>query len=122
MGWLDLIFKNQAMATRDKGQGQFVNDLLRTEFHKYVYLNSIRMHVLTKVVSRKFMQKFIKVGVGYSPITMNANFLFAVTEALYIHVVIFGVQALRLYPWPLTSRCIPTYKKEADRHLNLSYY
>jgi len=38
----DLIFKNQAMATRDKGQGQFVNDLLRTEFHK------------------KFMQKFIK--------------------------------------------------------------
>lgn len=31
----DLIFKNQAMATRDKPQGQFVNDLLRTEFHKY---------------------------------------------------------------------------------------
>jgi protein CWC15 len=38
----DLIFKNQAMATRDKGSGQFVNDLLRTEFHK------------------KFMAKFIK--------------------------------------------------------------
>ncbi|THV06659.1 Cwf15/Cwc15 cell cycle control protein [Dendrothele bispora CBS 962.96] len=38
----DLIFKNQAMSTRDKGQGQFVNDLLRTEFHK------------------KFMSKFIK--------------------------------------------------------------
>ncbi|KIM76630.1 hypothetical protein PILCRDRAFT_98712 [Piloderma croceum F 1598] len=38
----DLIFKNQAMAARDKPQGQFVNDLLRTEFHK------------------KFMQKFIK--------------------------------------------------------------
>jgi protein CWC15 len=33
---LDLIFKNQAMASRDKPQGQFVNDLLRTEFHKYV--------------------------------------------------------------------------------------
>ncbi|KIK60785.1 hypothetical protein GYMLUDRAFT_73634 [Collybiopsis luxurians FD-317 M1] len=30
----DLIFKNQAMSTRDKPQGQFVNDLLRTEFHK----------------------------------------------------------------------------------------
>uniref|UniRef100_A0A0W0FSK5 Cwf15/Cwc15 cell cycle control protein n=1 Tax=Moniliophthora roreri TaxID=221103 RepID=A0A0W0FSK5_MONRR len=29
----DLIFKNQAMDTRDKPQGQFVNDLLRTEFH-----------------------------------------------------------------------------------------
>ncbi|KAJ3797148.1 Cwf15/Cwc15 cell cycle control protein [Lentinula aff. detonsa] len=39
----DLIFKNQAMNTRDKPQGQFVNDLLRTEFHK------------------KFMSKFIKV-------------------------------------------------------------
>ncbi|KAG7091303.1 hypothetical protein E1B28_010349 [Marasmius oreades] len=38
----DLIFKNQAMDTRNKPQGQFVNDLLRTEFHK------------------KFMSKFIK--------------------------------------------------------------
>ncbi|KAI0343613.1 Cwf15/Cwc15 cell cycle control protein [Trametopsis cervina] len=40
----DLIFKNQAMSSRDKDKsGQFVNDLLRTEFHK------------------KFMAKFIKV-------------------------------------------------------------
>ncbi|TFK65565.1 Cwf15/Cwc15 cell cycle control protein, partial [Pluteus cervinus] len=38
----DLIFKNQAMSSKDKPQGQFVNDLLRTEFHK------------------KFMSKFIK--------------------------------------------------------------
>ncbi|GLB37932.1 putative cwf15/Cwc15 cell cycle control protein [Lyophyllum shimeji] len=38
----DLIFKNQAMDTREKGPGHFVNDLLRTEFHK------------------KFMAKFIK--------------------------------------------------------------
>ncbi|KIP03182.1 hypothetical protein PHLGIDRAFT_95115 [Phlebiopsis gigantea 11061_1 CR5-6] len=40
----DLIFKNQAMSSRDKdkGSGHFVNDLLRTEFHK------------------KFMAKFIK--------------------------------------------------------------
>ncbi|KAJ3575280.1 hypothetical protein NP233_g1214 [Leucocoprinus birnbaumii] len=38
----DLIFKNQAMSGKDKPQGQFVNDLLRTEFHK------------------KFMSKFIK--------------------------------------------------------------
>ncbi|KAF8190819.1 Pre-mRNA-splicing factor Cwf15/Cwc15 [Pholiota molesta] len=37
----DLIFKNQAM-TPKTGQGNFVNDLLRTEFHK------------------KFMAKFIK--------------------------------------------------------------
>jgi len=37
----DLIFKNQAMAPKN-GQGNFVNDLLRTEFHK------------------KFMAKFIK--------------------------------------------------------------
>ncbi|KIY51465.1 Cwf15/Cwc15 cell cycle control protein [Fistulina hepatica ATCC 64428] len=39
----DLIFKNQAMASRDKPERGFVNDLLRTEFHK------------------KFMAKFIKV-------------------------------------------------------------
>jgi len=40
----DLIFKNQAASQRDKDarSGQFVNDLLRTEFH------------------RKFMAKFIK--------------------------------------------------------------
>lgn len=38
----DLIFKNQAMNGDEKPQGQFVNDLLRTEFHK------------------KFMTKFIK--------------------------------------------------------------
>ncbi|KAG8862588.1 hypothetical protein FRB96_001145 [Tulasnella sp. 330] len=38
----DLIFKNQAMDTNGKPGGQFVNDLLRTEFHK------------------KFMAKFIK--------------------------------------------------------------
>ncbi|KIJ52563.1 hypothetical protein M422DRAFT_58698 [Sphaerobolus stellatus SS14] len=31
----DLIFKNQAMNESKQG-GQFVNDLLRTEFHKYV--------------------------------------------------------------------------------------
>ena len=33
---IDLIFKNQAMTPKDKGQGHFVNDLLRTEFHKSV--------------------------------------------------------------------------------------
>jgi len=38
----DFIFKNQAMNSRKKEGGQFVNDLLRTEFHK------------------KFMTKFIK--------------------------------------------------------------
>ncbi|RPD70405.1 Cwf15/Cwc15 cell cycle control protein [Lentinus tigrinus ALCF2SS1-7] len=39
----DLIFKNQAMSSRDKNkEPHFVNDLLRTEFHK------------------KFMSKFIK--------------------------------------------------------------
>ncbi|KAH9976276.1 Pre-mRNA-splicing factor Cwf15/Cwc15 [Lactifluus volemus] len=38
----DLIFKNQAVSDKDHAQGQFVNDLLRTEFHK------------------KFMSRFIK--------------------------------------------------------------
>jgi len=38
----DLVFKNQAIRDKDKPQGQFVNDLLRTEFH------------------RKFMSRFIK--------------------------------------------------------------
>ncbi|QRW25367.1 cell cycle control protein Cwf15/Cwc15 [Rhizoctonia solani] len=38
----DVIFKNQAVNSSDSPNGQFVNDLLRTEFH------------------RKFMAKFIK--------------------------------------------------------------
>ncbi|KAF8627629.1 hypothetical protein AX15_004325 [Amanita polypyramis BW_CC] len=38
----DLIFKNQATNLKDKSANQFVNDLLRTEFHK------------------KFMSRFIK--------------------------------------------------------------
>ncbi|KAH9971774.1 Pre-mRNA-splicing factor Cwf15/Cwc15 [Russula compacta] len=38
----DLIFKNQAASEKDHPRGQFVNDLLRTEFHK------------------KFMSRFIK--------------------------------------------------------------
>ncbi|KAI0037618.1 hypothetical protein FA95DRAFT_1600301 [Auriscalpium vulgare] len=37
-----LIFKNQAVVDKDKSKGQFVNDLLRTEFHK------------------KFMARFVK--------------------------------------------------------------
>ncbi|KAI6043502.1 Cwf15 Cwc15 cell cycle control protein [Pisolithus marmoratus] len=40
----DLIFKNQAINQKKDSSGQFVNDLLRTEFHK------------------KFMAKFIKVS------------------------------------------------------------
>jgi len=38
----DVIFKNQATNSNERPQGQFINDLLRTEFHK------------------KFMSKFIK--------------------------------------------------------------
>jgi len=38
----DLVFKNQAVGDKDRPQGQFVNDLLRTEFH------------------RKFMSRFVK--------------------------------------------------------------
>ena len=37
----DLIFKNQAMSSRKNEGGQFVNDLLRTEFHKYVRTQNV---------------------------------------------------------------------------------
>ena len=39
----DLIFKNQATGQSDKPSGQFVNDLLRTEFHKFVILSASYM-------------------------------------------------------------------------------
>lgn len=37
----DHIFKNQAINERDKSKNGFVNDLLRTEFHKYVRFASV---------------------------------------------------------------------------------
>lgn len=49
---------------KDKGSGQFVNDLLRTEFHKYVRSAcSIERHLADASCIRKFMAKFIKVRV-----------------------------------------------------------
>jgi hypothetical protein len=43
---IDLIFKNQAISQRDKDnrKGEFVNDLLRTEFHKYVFVSFSSSH------------------------------------------------------------------------------
>lgn len=59
----DLIFKNQAMSTRDKDkEPQFVNDLLRTEFHKCVFTSAVCLSPgRTHECCRKFMSKFIKV-------------------------------------------------------------
>jgi protein CWC15 len=65
-GWrcVDLIFKNQAMNT-DKPSGYFVNDLLRTEFHKFVVCGpNFFMFLSHHRVFRKFMAKFIKVRGG----------------------------------------------------------
>ena len=45
---------------KDKPSGQFVNDLLRTEFHKYVSF-LLGMKSIPIFVTRKFMAKFIKV-------------------------------------------------------------
>lgn len=46
----DVIFKNQAIGQRDKDKpGQFVNDLLRTEFHKCVFQSIPSMSRLTAV-------------------------------------------------------------------------
>lgn len=30
----DVVFKNQARGTEDKGKAEFVNDMLRSDFHK----------------------------------------------------------------------------------------
>ena len=40
---LDLIFKNQAMDSKGRDKSGFVNDLLRTEFHKYVSVTNFYM-------------------------------------------------------------------------------
>ena len=48
----DLIFKNQAMNSRvkDKASGQFVNDLLRTEFHKYVVISPTSVPLIDRTL------------------------------------------------------------------------
>jgi len=47
-----LIFKNQAMNQPDKS-GQFVNDLLRTEFHKFAFvLCSVKCVVLISILQK----------------------------------------------------------------------
>ena len=55
----DHIFKNQAMNEKDKSQNGFVNDLLRTEFHKYVHRLCNFVYELTELC-RKFMSRFVK--------------------------------------------------------------
>ena len=46
----DVIFKNQAMNQKTPGQGNFVNDLLRTEFHRFVRTFSMSNQVLSCTV------------------------------------------------------------------------
>lgn len=46
----DLIFKNQANGSSDKPSGQFVNDLLRTEFHRLVSTLSFHPRELTTTI------------------------------------------------------------------------
>ena len=45
----DVIFKNQAMNQKTPGQGNFVNDLLRTEFHRFVDTFSMYSQVLNEL-------------------------------------------------------------------------
>jgi Cwf15/Cwc15 cell cycle control protein len=61
LSYQDVIFKNQAMNQKTPGQGNFVNDLLRTEFHRFVDTFSMYSQELTDKPHRKFMAKFIKV-------------------------------------------------------------
>ena len=49
------------MTQKAPGQGNFVNDLLRTEFHRSVDTFPMYSQVLTDKPHRKFMAKFIKV-------------------------------------------------------------
>ena len=46
----DVIFKNQAMNQKTSGQGNFVNDLLRTEFHRFDYIFSMNSQALTLTI------------------------------------------------------------------------
>lgn len=60
---VDLIFKNQALGQKRDASGHFVNDLLRTEFHKCVLVIIVLVLANVTLYSRKFMTKFIKVRV-----------------------------------------------------------
>jgi hypothetical protein len=79
----DVIFKNQAMNQKTPGQGSFVNDLLRTEFHRFVDTFSMYSQVLTDKPYRKFMAKFIKVCSNLHPYVLTFFMPFVISESLY---------------------------------------
>lgn len=60
----DLIFKNQAVGVDDKPKKEFVNDLLRTEFHRELRAVAIprgkRLTASTRLAPGKFMAKFVR--------------------------------------------------------------
>ncbi len=63
--FLDLIFKNQAMD--QKSHGNFVNDLLRTEFHRYAILLPFELD-LTSISCKEIHDKIHK---GNNPILLT---------------------------------------------------
>lgn len=85
----DLIFKNQAMSSRDKdkGSGHFVNDLLRTEFHKYVTVTH-RLSSLLNLSYRKFMAKFIKVSfcLGFIEIKLMPSCRLVISLSFWLYL------------------------------------
>lgn len=91
----DLIFKNQAMNSRKNEGAQFVNDLLRTEFHKYVHMQTVSQWKFTRCY-RKFMTKFIKVCVVILVHGPPSNHITSVINILcsFAHVMCIGFHSL----------------------------
>lgn len=65
----DVIFKNQARGTDDKKKKEFVNDLLRSDFHKrfmrYVLQNVMRLRTLTGPLANTC----VEIGLSYKSCT-----------------------------------------------------
>jgi hypothetical protein len=62
----DLVFKNQAMNSRKSEGGQFVNDLLRTEFHKCVQIQNT-LGIETYTALQKIYDQ-VHQGMRYHPV------------------------------------------------------
>ena len=88
------------METKDKN-GQFVNDLLRTEFHKSVVYPWSFLHPrLMPLFNRKFMAKFIKVRVlcPYRVPHSSHDACFSVMYVSFIRIVHCPLRLLRNGP------------------------
>jgi hypothetical protein len=115
----DLVFKNQATNSRKNEGGQFVNDLLRTEFHKYAHIQNA-LRIGTYAILQEIYDQVHK-GTRYhlGPRLTHSHRITSVIIILYFsirvmcicfhssHSAIYGISPCSTSILPQTNRASP---------------